>query len=92
MEKLQDICRWRRKIPADLAYGTEDAYNQIPEKLKPEHGYHWDCYQGFTKHTDRLKSSTADSKTIQKPRTSGRSSTASEEVIFKPNCIFFNKE
>ena len=39
-----------------------------------------------------LKSSTGDSETIQQSRTSWRSSTASEKVTLKPNCIFCNKE
>uniref|UniRef100_UPI003AF4CD76 hypothetical protein n=1 Tax=Thiolapillus sp. TaxID=2017437 RepID=UPI003AF4CD76 len=39
-----------------------------------------------------LKTSTEDSETIQQSRTSGRSSTALEEVILKPHCIFCNKE
>ena len=64
----------------------------MPEELKPEHGYHRDCYQRFTKNINRLKSSTEDSETIEQPRTSGRSSTTSEKVIFKPDCIFCNKE
>ena len=33
-----------------------------------------------------------DSETIQRSRTSGRSSTALEKVILKPHCIFCNKE
>ena len=64
----------------------------MPEKLKPEHGYHRDCYWRFTKNLDSLKSSTEDSETIQQSRTSGRSSTAFEKEIFKPQCIFCNKE
>ena len=39
-----------------------------------------------------LKSSTDDSETIQQSRTSGRSSTALQEVTLKPDCIFCNKE
>ena len=44
----------------------EDACIQVPDELIPEHGYHRDRYQGFTKYIDRLKSSTDDSETIQK--------------------------
>ena len=33
-----------------------------------------------------------DSETIQRSRTSGRSSTALEKVILKPHCIFCNGE
>ena len=39
----------------------KDACNQMPDKLKPEHGYR-ECYQGFTKYIESLKSYTDDSK------------------------------
>lgn len=71
----------------------EDACNQVPEELKlqkAEHGYHQDCHQGFTKNVDCLKSSTHDSETVQRPRTSGHCSTASEKAIFKQDYIFSN--
>ena len=64
----------------------------MPEKLKPEHGYYEDCYRRFIKNLDSLKSSTEDSETLQQSRTCGRSSTAFEIVILKPDCIFCNKE
>ena len=70
----------------------EDSFNQMTEKLKPEHGYHRDCYRRFTKSLNCLKTSTGDSETIQQSRTSGSSSTALEEVILKPHCIFCNEE
>ena len=41
MEKLHNICRWRREAPADSTYWMEDAtkfYNKVPKKMKPEHG------------------------------------------------------
>ena len=60
--------------------------------MKPEHGYDRDCYRRFTKSLNCLKTSTGDSETIQQSRTSGSSSTALEEVILKPHCIFCNKE
>ena len=63
-----------------------------PEELKPEHGFHQDCYQRFTKNLDCLQSSTEDSETLQQSRTSRCSLTASEKVIFKPDCTFCNKE
>ena len=58
LEKLQDVCKWRPVKPADSPNRMEDSCNQMPQKLKPEHGYHRDCYRRFTKHLDRLKSST----------------------------------
>ena len=70
---------------ADSPNQMEDSFNQLPEELKPEQGYHWDCYQRVTKNLDRFKSSTEDSETIQQPRTSGRASTAFEKVILKPD-------
>ena len=36
LEKLQDICNWRRMKPADSPNQREDSFNQVPEKLKPE--------------------------------------------------------
>ena len=78
--------------PADSPNRMEDTCNQIPEKLKPKHGYHRDFYRRFTKNLHYLKSSTEDSETIQQSRTSGRSSTAFEKVILKPDCIFCTKE
>ena len=78
--------------PADSPNRMEDSFNQMPEKLKPEHGYHRDCYWRFTKNLDSLKSSTEDSETIQQSRTSGRSSTAFEKVILKLDCIVCNRE
>ena len=38
LEKLQDICKWRRMKPADSPNRMEDSCNQMPQKLKPEHG------------------------------------------------------
>ena len=32
MEKLQNICRWKREELPDSTY-------RVPEELKPEHGY-----------------------------------------------------
>ena len=64
--------------PADSPNRMEDSFNQMPEKLKPEHGYYRDCYWRFSKKIDRLKSSAEDSETIQLSRTSGNSSTAFE--------------
>ena len=40
LQKLQDICKWRRMKPADLQNRMEDSFNKVPEELKPEHGYH----------------------------------------------------
>ena len=77
---------------ADSPSRMEESFNKMPEKLKPEHGYHQDCDRRFTKNLDCLKSSTEDSETIQQPRTSGCSSTALEKIILKPDCIFCNKE
>ena len=45
MEKLQKFCRWRREEPDDSTCRKEDAYNRVPEELKPEHGYRRDCYR-----------------------------------------------
>ena len=64
----------------------------MPGESKPEHGYYRDCCQRFTKHLDLLKSSTENSKTIKETRTCGRSSKASEKVMFKPDRIFSDKE
>ena len=66
---------------ADSPYRMEDLYNQVPEQLKPGHGYHRDCYQRFTNDLGRLNSSTEDSETSQQPS----SFTPSEKVIFKPD-------
>ena len=38
LEKLQDICKWRPMKLADSPNRMEDSFNQMPEKLKPEHG------------------------------------------------------
>ena len=68
---------------ADSPNRMKDSFNQMPEKLKPEHGQHRDCYRRFTKYLNCLKSSTEDLETIQQSRTSCRSSTALEKVILK---------
>ena len=47
---------------------------------------------GALPNLDCLNFSTEDSETIQRSRTSGRSSTAFEKVILKPGCIFCKKE
>ena len=83
---------WRPMTPAGSPNGMDDSFNQMPEKLKPEYGYHRNCYRLFTKNLDCLKSFTEDSETILQFRTSWRSSTAFEKVILKPDCIFCNKE
>ena len=38
LKKLQDICKWRHMKPANSPNRMEDSLNQMPEKLKPEHG------------------------------------------------------
>ena len=38
LEKLQDIYKWRPMKLADSPNRMEDSFNQMPEKLKPEHG------------------------------------------------------
>ena len=40
LKKLQDICKWRHMKPANSPNRMEDSFNQVPEELKPEHGYH----------------------------------------------------
>ena len=55
--------------PADSPNRREESFNQVPEEVKPEHGYHRDCYLRFPKNRDRLKSSAKDPETIQQPRT-----------------------
>ena len=40
LKKLQDICKWRPIKPADSPDRMEDSFNQMPEELKPELGYH----------------------------------------------------
>lgn len=71
----------------------EDACRLIPDTLQPTHGYHRYCYQRFTKNLDRLKAQ-------ESPSTSGASSSKQharrsqtpEKIIFKPDCIFCNKD
>ena len=92
LEKLQNICKWGPIKPADSPNRKEDSHSQMPEKLKPEHGWYRNCYRRFTKNIDCLKSSREDSETIQQSRTSWRSSTAFEKMILKTDCIFCNKE
>ena len=92
LKKLQDICKWGPVKSADSPNRMGDSWNQMPVKLKPEHGWHRDCYRSFTKNLNCLKFSTEDSETIQQFRTSGRSSTALEKMVFKPDCILCNKE
>ena len=38
LEKLHDICKWRLMKLADSPNRMEDLFNQMPEKLKPDHG------------------------------------------------------
>ena len=38
LETLQDIYKWRPTKLADSPNRMEDSFNQMPEKLKPEHG------------------------------------------------------
>ena len=38
LEKLQDICRWRHMKLDDSPNRMECSFNQMPEKLKAEHG------------------------------------------------------
>ena len=40
LEKLQDICKLRPMKFADSPNRMEDSFNQVPEEMKPEHGYH----------------------------------------------------
>ena len=88
LEKLLDISKQRLSQPAESPCRMEESCKLIPEELKPEHGYHRDCYQRFTKNLNRLKT---QQTTQEEPRKSGRTSGASESIIFKPDCIFCNK-
>ena len=89
LEKLLDIGRQRLSQPEDSLYRMEESCKLIPEELKPEHGYHRDCYQRFTGNLNRLKT---PQTTQEQPKKSGRTSGASESIIFKPDCIFCNRE
>ena len=60
-----------------------------PNKMQPEHGYHRECYQPFTMNLGRLKQ---DEYVNEKSGTSRRSSTTnSDRILFKADCIFCNK-
>ena len=91
---IQNI-RDRRLVETKCELRMEDACRLIPDTLQPTHGYHRGCYQQFTRNLDRLMAH-------EWPSTSGASSSNfkqhahrsqnPEKIIFKPDCIFCNKD
>ena len=59
--------------------------------MREGHGYHWDCYNQFTKHVDRLKSPVVNELT-ESYRKMQRRQSVDKVALFAKDCIFCNKE
>ena len=71
---------------------SQDFLTNIQLICEDSHGYHRDCYQRFTANMKRLKDAYSNSSEPVAPKRSQRKSTEGEKHIFKPDCIFCNKE
>ena len=90
-EKLLDIKRRRLESTAE-ALRMADVCVQIPSTFSEGLGYHRDCYQKFTMNPSRLPApppSIAGSSDFESRR---RSSLDPDKIIFRPDCIFCEKE
>ena len=86
---IHDIRRRRSEEPANSAQRMDSVCQLIPNKMQPDHGYHRECYQRFTMNLGRLKQREYVS---EKSTTSRRSSTTnSDRILFRANCIFCKK-
>ena len=90
-EKLLDIKRRRLESTAE-ALRMADVCVQIPSTFSEGLGYHRDCYQKFTMNLSRLPApppSIAGSSDFESRR---RRSLDPDKIIFRPDCIFCEKE
>ena len=80
VHRMENICQNFLSIFDDIEEGT--------------HGYHRTCYQRFTSNMKRLKrrASTSDKTPTLKRSKRNSSSSSTGKVIFKPDCLFCNKE
>ena len=85
--RLHDIRRMRLSLPIDSAQRMQETCNLIPERLLPHHGYHQVCYQRFTANLDRLKVNPEQASASRSTR-----SLSTDRTVFKPDCIFCNRE
>ena len=94
LKRLQEIRAQRLTQPIGSVHRMEEICSLIPSEYSEEHGYHRPCFQKFTMNLNRLKIPVSD---LEQTSTSGvtqrrRLSTESDRVLFKPDCIFCNKE
>jgi hypothetical protein len=90
-EKLLDIKR-RRLESTTEALRMTDVCVQIPSTFYEGLGYHRDCYQKFTMNLSRLPApppSIAGSSDFESRR---RRSLDPDKIIFRPDCIFCERE
>ena len=93
--KLKEIAEKRlredRSSVHRMEHVCESFLSSIESLSEDTHGYHRECYQRFTSNLNRLTSaSTAEPEKVLKR--SERKSGETENIIFKPDCIFCNKE
>jgi hypothetical protein len=90
-EKLLDIKRRRLESTVE-ALRVADVCVQIPSTFSEGLGYHRDCFQKLTMNLSRLPApppSIAGSSDLESRR---RRSLDPDKVIFRPDCIFCEKE
>ena len=93
IDKIQEIKRARTEEAVTSCYRMQEQCNLIPDSIAEHHGYHWNCYKRFTGNLDRLAQSPSTSSSLTaNQRSSRRSSTDKDQVLFKPDCIFCNSE
>ena len=89
-QRLLEVRNLTMSQPIDSPQRMESVCMLIPNELSEGHGYHRDCYNHFTKHTDRLKSTESSEPT--EPRKVQRKVSIDKITLFAKDCIFCNKE
>ena len=94
--KLKAIAEERLKQECGSVHRMETISNNflscIGTIVENSHGYHRNCYQRFTSNMSRLKTATTSSSSADTSKKCQRKSGEGDKVIFKPDCIFCNRE
>ena len=88
-DKILEIKRGRLAEPAASVHRMDRVCQPVPNNMKPENGYHRECYQRFTMNLGGLKTSQVVEEESGPSR--GSSTSNSDGIIFSPGCIFCNK-
>ena len=90
-EKIKQIAFKRLDQPDGSFYKLSEQCTNIPTTLMNHHGYHWDCYQRFTKNLDRLEEVKQTFSSGMNRRYLAAANKWNDGVLFNKDCIFCNK-